>query len=348
MERLPPRADAAGSAPSDREGWSLAGRGRAVLAVALVALVLLAGCAASPDGAAPGAGTGDGSADGVDLRGAETAGNVTVTVTRVVDGDTLKVAYENGTEDTVRLLGVDTPEVHVENSPDEFEGVPETEAGRSCLRRYGERASAHVKDRLTGEQVTLYFDANEGRRGYYDRLLGYVVADGAFFNYRLVADGHARVYESGFTARDAFEAAAGDARSAGTGLWACASDSPPTGTATATPDATSDGRLRVAAINADAEGNDNENLNDEYVVLENTAGSDLSLAGWTVTDEAGQTYTFGEVTLAPGERLTLHTGSGTDTATDVYWGRGGAVWNNGGDTVTVRDASGAVVAERGY
>jgi hypothetical protein len=41
------------------------------------------------------------------------------------------------------------------------------------------------------------------------------------------------------------------------------------------------------------------------------------------------------VTLAAGESITLHTGAGTDTQTDLYWDRGGAVWNNGGDMVTV-------------
>jgi micrococcal nuclease len=324
-----------------------------LVAVLLATLMLTAGCAASPS-AGPadpsGGGGGDGGSAGpADLHGADTTGSVTVTVTRVVDGDTLKVEYDNGTADTVRLLGVDTPEVHTDNSPDEFEGVPETAAGRSCLGRWGEQASGYAKETLTGEEVTLYFDANEGRRGYYDRLLSYVVHDGSNVNYGLVSGGYARVYDSQFTAREAFYDAESTAQNEGEGLWECATESPPTGTATATADGGStDGRLAVVGIHADAEGNDNDNLNDEYVTLENTGDSDLSLSGWTVSDAAGKTYTFGEVTLAPGERVTLHTGSGSDSASDVYWGRDGAVWNNGGDTVTVRDASGAVVAERSY
>ncbi|WP_276258690.1 lamin tail domain-containing protein [Haloglomus litoreum] len=311
-----------------------------LVAVLLATLLLTAGCTASQPAAPPGdGGAADGQSGGASLYGAETTGSVTVTVTRVVDGDTLEVQYDNGTADTVRLLGVDTPEVHTDNSPDEFEGVPETEAGRSCLGRWGERASSYAKETLTGEEVTLYFDEKEGRRGYYGRLLSYVVHDGSNFNYGLVSGGYARVYDSQFTAREAFYDAESTAQGDGTGLWECATESPPTGTATATAD---------GGIHADAEGNDNENLNDEYVTLENTGDTDLSLAGWTVSDEAGKTYTFGDVTLAPGERVTLHTGSGTDGDGDLYWGREGAVWNNGGDTVTVRDDSGAVVAERSY
>ena len=317
-------------------------------AVLLAVLLLTAGCTTSAPGEVGGDG-GAGSPADADLRGAQTAGSVTVTVTRVVDGDTLKVAYDNGTADTVRLLGVDTPEVHTETTPEEFAGVPETAAGRACLRRWGETASSHAKDRLAGEEVTLYFDAAEGRRGYYDRLLSYVVHDGSNVNYGLVTDGYARVYDSQFTARNAFYDAESTAQAEGTGLWECATASPPTGTATASPDGGStDGRLRVVTVHADAEGSDNDNLDDEYVTLGSTAETGLDLSGWTVTDEAGKTYTFGDVTLTPGEQVTLHTGSGTDGDGDVYWGRGGAVWNNGGDTITVRDADGTVVAERSY
>jgi competence protein ComEC len=105
----------------------------------------------------------------------------------------------------------------------------------------------------------------------------------------------------------------------------------------------------VASIHADAAGNDNENLNDEYVVFRNNGDTTLDLAGWTVEEGAGRTYTFpAGTTLAPGATLTLHTGTGTNTETDQYWGQTGAVWNNGGDTVTVRDESGKVVLRVEY
>lgn len=148
---------------------------------------------------------------------------VTVRVTDVVDGDTVDVRFPDGAEDTVRLLGVDTPEVHVENDPAEFEGVPETEAGRSCLRRHGEEASAFAVDRLADRRVRLRFDAAAGRRGGYDRLLAYVVVDGASFNAALLERGHARLYDSSFRERDRYAALEREARDAGRGLWSCAS-----------------------------------------------------------------------------------------------------------------------------
>lgn len=240
---------------------------------------------------------------------------VTVSVTAVVDGDTVRVAYENGTTDTVRLIGVDTPEVHTENDPAEFEGVPETDAGESCLRGAGTNASTVAKQQLLGETVGLAFDPNLDRRGYYDRLLAYVVIDGTLYNYRIVATGNARVYDSDFSRADSFYAAEETARRDRQGLWRCAEP----GTVSRTPVADggtvteSPGGLAVTEIHADAAGNDNENL-----------------------------------TLDPSATVTLYTGSGTDTSTERYWGRSGAVWNNDGDTVIVRNASGEIVLRRSY
>lgn len=70
--------------------------------------------------------------------------------------------------------------------------------------------------------------------------------------------------------------------------------------------------------------------------------------GWTVSDAAGHTHTFESLSLAPGETVTLHTGSGNDTASARYLGAGGPIWNNGGDTVIVRNASDKIVLEHEY
>ncbi|UHQ98797.1 lamin tail domain-containing protein (plasmid) [Natrinema zhouii] len=110
-----------------------------------------------------------------------------------------------------------------------------------------------------------------------------------------------------------------------------------------------EGTLSVVTIHEDASGNDNDNLNDEYLVFENTGDQPLELGGWSVADAADHTYTFPSgVTLDPGARVTLHTGSGTDSSSDLYWDFGRAVWNNGGDTVVVRNDSGTIVLQEEY
>ena len=312
----------------------------------VVVLVVVAGCSGFTDPPSRSAGTAVDGQSAVDVPQPA----VTVTVTAVVDGDTVQVAYGNGTADTVRLVGVDTPEVQAENDPAEFEGVPETAAGVSCLRGAGTNASSLAKQRLLGETVGLAFDPELNRRGYYDRLLAYVVLEGTLFNYRLVETGHARVYDSEFERAERFYAAEDRARTERRGLWRCVDPGELTRTAIAdggTITGSASG-VAIADIHADAAGNDNQNLNDEYVTLTNTGETALDLSGWTVSDEAGHQYTFTDLSIGPNASVTLYTGRGTDTDTERYWDRDGAVWNNDGDTVVVRTPSGETALRQSY
>ncbi|WP_231185804.1 DUF4350 domain-containing protein [Haladaptatus sp. DYF46] len=110
------------------------------------------------------------------------------------------------------------------------------------------------------------------------------------------------------------------------------------------------GDISIVQIHADASGNDNDNLNDEYVVFENSGTGSIDLTGFTVEDEASHTYAFPSgFTLDAGAQVTLHTGTGSDTSSDLYWGNtGSAVWNNGGDTVSVYDDSGVLYTSESY
>jgi micrococcal nuclease len=130
------------------------------------------------------------------------------------------------------------------------------------------------------------------------------------FNRRLLDRGYARLYDTPFTKRDAFAAAEADAREAGTGVWGFddGAEEDPTASGRESP-------LALVEIHADAAGNDNENLDGEYVVFENTGSESIDLSGWTVSDSAGHTYTVPDgVEVTAGARIRLVTGSGTDTA----------------------------------
>ncbi|MFC7326087.1 lamin tail domain-containing protein [Halorubrum rutilum] len=127
------------------------------------------------------------------------------------------------------------------------------------------------------------------------------------------------------------------------------SNDTPDDTDSETDETTAEAALTVAEIHADAAGDDRDNLNDEYVVFENTGNETLDLSGWTIEDEAGQRYTIPEgFELAAGESVTLHTGSGTSTTTELYWGSGSPIWNNDGDTVIVSTPNGERVLEETY
>ncbi|HLM32404.1 MAG TPA: thermonuclease family protein [Solirubrobacterales bacterium] len=98
---------------------------------------------------------------------------VTATVVRIVDGDTVEARIEDEVE-TVRYIGVDTPESVKPDAPVE------------C---YALRAS-HFNERLVeGERVRLDFDAE--RRDVYGRLLAYVHVGDTFVNAELLRRGYA-------------------------------------------------------------------------------------------------------------------------------------------------------------
>jgi len=46
---------------------------------------------------------------------------------------------------------------------------------------------------------------------------------------------------------------------------------------------------------------------------------------------------FPSFKLGAGKSVRLHTGQGTNSSTDLYWGKGWYVWNNTGDKAIIRD-----------
>lgn len=128
------------------------------------------------------------------------------TVTRVVDGDTVVIRI-NGTDEKVRLIGVDTPE---------------TKDPRKPVQCFGEEASAFTTSVLSpGTRVRLERDVEE--RDRYDRILAYVyrLDDDLFVNRELVAKGYAvpLTIAPNVTYAEEFTALSAAARDSGLGLW---------------------------------------------------------------------------------------------------------------------------------
>ncbi|HUK69945.1 MAG TPA: lamin tail domain-containing protein [Streptosporangiaceae bacterium] len=92
----------------------------------------------------------------------------------------------------------------------------------------------------------------------------------------------------------------------------------------------------------------NAQLNREYVELTNRGRHPVSLTGWTLRDRQHHIYRFRRFALRPGKVVLIHTGRGRNNAVNLYWGRRSYVWNNTGDTATVRDAHGATVDTCGW
>lgn len=111
------------------------------------------------------------------------------------------------------------------------------------------------------------------------------------------------------------------------------------------------GSVHLYKIYYDSPGSDrggNTSLNAEYVQIRNTTGAAVNLRGWTLTDASNHKYTFGNFTLGKGKTVTVRTGRGTNTAYNVYQGRGWYVWNNDRDTATLRKSNGTRIDTCSY
>lgn len=102
---------------------------------------------------------------------------ITVTVVRVIDGDTILIRFENGVEERVRLLLVDTPESVHPDKP---------------VQPFGPEASQFAKDMMP-EGSTVKLELDVGERDKYGRLLAYVWVGDKMFNELLLEKGLARV-----------------------------------------------------------------------------------------------------------------------------------------------------------
>lgn len=126
-------------------------------------------------------------------------------ISRFVDGDTI-VVNMNGHDESVRMIGIDTPETHKPNTP---------------VQCYGPAASAFTKNLIGTQKVRLESDPKSQNRDRYDRLLRYVyLPDGRLVAEEILKNGFGFAYtQFPFTKSDAFIAAEKEAETAKKGLW---------------------------------------------------------------------------------------------------------------------------------
>lgn len=234
------------------------------------------------------------------------------TVDSITDGDTIQVVLGDGNRETIRLIGVDAPE------RDE------------C---WAAEAIAVLETLIpAGSEIGMTSDQSD--RDRFDRLLRYLWVGSMSVNEEMVRRGAAisRRYspDTGMAAR--LDEAQDRARAEGLGIWA--------------PDAcgiASGADLRIIELRYDAEGDDNQNLNDEWIRIRNQGDTQVDLTRWGIKDEsATNRYTFPSgFSLAPGEVVTVYSGCGDDFDTALYWcSAGSAIWNNDGDTAFLTDPAG--------
>jgi micrococcal nuclease len=128
-------------------------------------------------------------------------------VTKITDGDTIHISMD-GRDETIRLLGINTPE---------------TVDPRRAVECYGKEASVRMKEIADGKIVRLEYDDSQSLRDAYDRLLAYVyLEDGQMINRKMVAEGYAYeyTYMTPYLYQKDFRNLQRLAQSAKRGLWA--------------------------------------------------------------------------------------------------------------------------------
>lgn len=128
-------------------------------------------------------------------------------VIKVVDGDTLSVNIDGKTQ-TLRLIGIDTPETVHPSKPVECFGV---------------EASNKAKEVLNYQSVKIEKDATQGDYDKYNRLLAYVILeDGTNFNKMMIEEGYAYeyTYNLPYKYQSEFKQAEEQAKALKKGLWA--------------------------------------------------------------------------------------------------------------------------------
>ena len=128
-------------------------------------------------------------------------------VSKVTDGDTIHVIIE-GQDETVRLIGINTPE---------------TVDPRRAVECFGKEASTRMKEIAKGKIVRLEYDDSQSLRDTYGRLLAYVyLEDGQMINRKMIAEGYAYeyTYMTPYKYQREFRQSQNLAQSSKRGLWA--------------------------------------------------------------------------------------------------------------------------------
>lgn len=239
-------------------------------------------------------------------------------VTAVADGDTIWVNLAgDGTKRPVRvrLAGIQATETrhsNLNNSRNWCHGVQAAKALRKLVQnRRVQLRGVRADSRSLGRPLRYVFVRSGGRWVDVQRIL--------------LQQGHVMslTLENENTNDAAYGLLAQRAATTGRGLWN-------TTTCGAGPQQSVPLRTWV---HWDAEGNDGQNPNGEYVVVENRSATEtLNLGGWMVRDTSQAWYRFpSSARIAPNSFVRLFVGRGTDSAQAFHWNLGKPLFSNPSD-----------------
>jgi len=105
----------------------------------------------------------------------------------------------------------------------------------------------------------------------------------------------------------------------------------------------------VIDVVADAPGNDHEQLNGEYAIIENRGDARLEIGKWRLCDLSSRCFQFPpDAGIEARNQVRVYTGYGTPDGYAFFMNNNRAVWNNDGDEASLYDARGELVLRYVY
>jgi micrococcal nuclease len=235
-------------------------------------------------------------------------------VASVYDGDTVTLV----TGDKIRLRWVNTPELR----PAEAYGIEAREAAERFL---------------SGQRVRLLLGSENPRDGY-GRVVAGLETDAGSLSVHLLelGLGHLFIIPPDDTDLTEMIAAQDRARAARRGIWSTDRYQ---------------GTLHITSFHANAPGEDEQNVNGEYLRVANVASQPVNLDGYRISNAAGQSFPFPAVTIPVGHTIEVHSGTGAHQVNpaqqlEIFLGSALPIWDNMSDRATITDRFGQVVDAR--
>jgi micrococcal nuclease len=232
-----------------------------------------------------------------------------IEISEVIDGDTVKLS----TGEYVRLLGINAPEKG---------------------QKFYEEAKIRLEELLRDSNIKLESDFENSDK--YGRLLRYLYANETLVNLQLVREGYAKPYllenlKYKLEIEEAWKECLQEKLNLCNFTETC-----------------NNLCIGLAYINWNAQGNDCDNPNGEYVIFKNYCNISCNLTNWKVTDSSNNTFLFPNFILKPFSKVIIYSGAGENKGNELYWnklGRCKAVWDNScdGDTVNLVNSNGSLV-----
>jgi len=251
---------------------------------------------------------------------------IIVHVTKVIDGDTILGSFPNESLCRIRFLGIDCPETSIQkNNAYEYDNITNIH----CLTEYGREAKIYLESLINDSQVSISFDDQSKKKDQYGRYLCYVYVNSTDVNALLVKKGYARVYTlESFTKKSDYLILEIESIKQSRGLWNCLFLYD----------------IIISTAHYDAAGNDEQNLNDEFIVIENTNDKKINCTGWSIRDDHGNQFYFPNgFSLSAHTSVTIYTGRGSNSTHALYWHHQTPVWNNDGDRIRLYNEKGIII-----